>query len=207
MGLALGLALVAAAAAQVNPPVAPNIPPPGATPPSPYGGNSELFVGGGMDFAKSTMANSQPVATTNVASLQFAYRYHVTDYNAVELRVAFARPLQVYGTTLRVQSLANEISFAYVWTYPSEGMIRPFILGGAGAIRYAPSGSNNTTGSGNQTRATIVYGGGLDFRLSNSWSIRAEYRGLIYRVPDFGLISIAKWNHMPEPDIGVVFHF
>ncbi|HUX66193.1 MAG TPA: outer membrane beta-barrel protein [Terriglobales bacterium] len=206
-GLALGLAMAAAAAAQVNPPVAPNIPPPGATPPSPFGGNSEIFVGGGFTFPKATTANANPVATTNVASLDFGYLYHVTDNSAFELHVGFWRPVQVYQTTTSVQARDNEITFNYVWTYPTDGFIRPFFLGGVGVIRYSPSGANNPPQAASQQRAVVVYGGGLDFRLSHSWSIRAEYRGLLYRVPDFTLISISKWNHTPAPDIGLVYHF
>ncbi|MGH9395153.1 MAG: hypothetical protein ACRD1E_13350, partial [Terriglobales bacterium] len=113
--LALGLTC-AAAWGQVNPPIAPNVPSPLAQVPSPYGGNFELFLAGSMQFARATVANGQPVSTTNVAGAQLGLRYHVTDYNAVELRYSFAQPLQTYGSNLRAKSRANEISFDYAWT-------------------------------------------------------------------------------------------
>jgi len=201
----LGLATVAWA--QVNPPVAPNVPPPLSQQPSLYGGNWELFLGGSYSTARATLANGNTVSTTNVPGAQLSLRYHVTDTNAVELRWNLSEPLQTYGPTLRVKSRANEFEFAYVWTYPSEGSIRPFLLGGASLIHYAPVGSASTPGAASQVRPAIVYGGGLDFKISSKWSARAEYRGLFYRVPDFGLIGISKWNHLPQPDFGIVYHF
>ncbi len=200
------LGLAAAAAAQANPPVAPNLPPPGTTQNSPYGGNFELFLGGSYQAAKATSANSVGISTTNVPGAQLALRYHVTDFNAIEFRYALAQPTQTYGN-LSIKSRASEFTFDYAWTYPSEGPIRPFLLGGLGVLHYLPIGSSNPPGTAGQSRFTLVYGGGLDLALSKQWSIRVAYRGLIYRVPDFSLIGIHKWNHMPEPALGIVFHF
>lgn len=200
----LGLALVAGA--QVNPPVAPNLPPPGVTQTSPYGGNFELFLGGFYEAAKATSANSVGISTSNVPGAELDLRYHVSDFNAVDFRYSLAQPTQSYGN-LTVKSLASEYTTDYAWTYPSEGPIRPYLLGGLGVIHYLPRGSNNPPGTAGQTKFTLVYGGGLDFALNKQWSIRAEYRGMVYRIPDFALISISKWNHMPEPALGIVFHF
>lgn len=197
---------IAAAAQGVNPPVAPNIPAP-ATQSSLYGGNSELFVGGSYQFAKATVANSVAVSTSNVAGVQLGYRYHASDDNAVEVRLAMASPTQLYGLSTIVKSRDIEFSLDYVFTVPTDGKIRPFFLGGGGFIHYSPTGSGNTPGATTQKRLALNYGGGLDFNLSPHWGLRLEYRGLIYRLPDFGLIGISKWNHMPEPDIGVVWHF
>ncbi|MGH9480993.1 MAG: outer membrane protein [Terriglobales bacterium] len=182
------------------------MPPPGQEI-SPYGGNSELFVGGVYQFAKATIANGVAIGTTNVPGFQVGYRLHLTDFNAIEVRYSYGQPTQAYGPTITVKSRNSEISFAYVWTYPATGPIRPFFLGGAGFVHYVPIASGSTPGSATQTRPTFVYGGGLDFKISNRWSIRAEYRGLIYRMPDFNQIAVGKFNHNAEPDIGVVMHF
>lgn len=197
---------LAAAAQGVNPPVAPNIPAP-TTQGSLYGGNSELFAGGSYQFAKATTANSQTVSTTNVGGVQLGYRYHATDSSAVEVRLALATPTQLYGPSTIVKSRDIEFSLDYVFTIPTDGKVRPFFLGGGGLIHYAPTGSGNTPGASTQKRLALNYGAGLDFNLSPHLGIRFEYRGLIYRVPDFNLITISKWNHMPEPDIGLVWHF
>jgi hypothetical protein len=40
-------------------------------------------------------------------------------------------------------------------------------------------------------------------------AIRAEYRGLVYKVPDFGLIPLRvdKFTHAAVPSAGLVFTF
>ncbi|HWG36132.1 MAG TPA: outer membrane beta-barrel protein [Terriglobales bacterium] len=201
------LCLACAAWGQVNPPVAPNVPSPMTQVPSPYGGNFELWVGGFMQFAKATAANGQPISTTNVAGAQFGLRFHATDNNSVEFRYSFAQPVQTYGSNLSVKSRANELGFDYAWTYPAEGMVRPYFLGGVSVIHYSPVASASTPGASSQSRPAITYGAGLDFKIKSQWSIRAEYRGVVYRIPDFGLIGISKWNHMPEPVLALVYHF
>ncbi|HXR97677.1 MAG TPA: outer membrane beta-barrel protein [Terriglobales bacterium] len=207
--VALSLALIAGAAAQggVNPPVATNVPPPANSNSSAWGGASELYFAGSFQAAKATVANGVNVSTTNVAGAQIAYRYHVTDYNAVEVRVAFAQPTQTYGPTVIVHTRAYEMSMDYAWTVPSDGFFRPFLLGGWGILHYTPLANGSTPGSITQNKATLIYGGGVDAKLKGSLSLRLEYRGLVYRVPDFGQIGISKWNHMPEPDAGIVWHF
>jgi opacity protein-like surface antigen len=207
--VALSLAMIASVAAQggVNPPVATNVPLPASSNVSAWGGASELYFGGSFQAAKATTANGVNVSTTNVAGAQIAYRYHVTDYNAVEARIAFAQPTQTYGPTVIVHTRAYEISMDYAWTVPSDGFFRPFLLGGFGVIHYSPLAKGSTPGSISQTKAALIYGGGVDAKLHGNLSLRIEYRGLFYRVPDFGQIGISKWNHMPEPDAGIVWHF
>jgi opacity protein-like surface antigen len=201
------LALAGGAAAQANPPVAPNLPPPNQPEPSPYGGNWEIFAGAGMQFAKATTANGQPLSTTNIVSGQVGLRYHISDFNALELRYTFAQPTQTYGSNLYVKSRASEFSAAYVWTYPASGPIRPFVLGGVGFTDYTPVASQSTPGAVSERKWELVYGGGLDVVLAKQWTVRVEYRGHFYRIPDFGLIPITQFNHMAEPDIELVYHF
>jgi len=197
----------ALATAQVNPPVASNVPPATAASTSYYGGKSEIFGGASMQFAKATLANGVSVTTTNVVGGQAGYRYHINDWNAVEIHFAVANPTQLYGPSTTVKSRAEEISGEYVVTIPTDAPIRPYFLGGYGKIHYTPTGNNNTPGAASQSRSALIYGGGLDLRFTQHLSVRLEYRGLIYRVPDFQLIGIAKWNHMPEPVAGLVWHF
>lgn len=201
------LALAAGAAAQANPPVAPNLPPPNQPEPSPYGGNWEIYVGAGMQFAKATTANSQPLSTTNVVSGQFGLRYHISDFNAIDLRFTFAQPTQTYGSNLFAKARAKEFTAAYVWTYPASGPIRPFLLGGLGFTDYTPLASQSTPGTIPERKWQLEYGGGFDVVVSKQWTVRLEYRGHFYRIPDFGLIGIKQLNHMAEPDLALVYHF
>ena len=53
------------------------------------------------------------------------------------------------------------------------------------------------------------YGGGADFPVVNHVSLRAEYRGLVYNAPDFGLSSLNTntVTHAAQPSAGIVFRF
>lgn len=190
-----------------NPPVASSIPPPLAQPPSLYGGPWEVFVGGSMQFAKATTANQTAINSANVAGGQAALRLHFADSSAIEMRYAIAWPTQTYGLTGTVHARAWEISFDYVYTLPTESRFKPFLEGGGGVITYTPIGANNPSYAVSQRKLAANYGGGLEIALRGHLGLRAEYRGLIYRIPDFGGIRITNWNHMPEPDIGLVWHF
>lgn len=60
-----------------------------------------------------------------------------------------------------------------------------------------------------QTRGTFVYGGGVDVPVSKHFLVRAQYRGFVYKVPDFELSSlkIDKFTHSAVPSAGLVFRF
>lgn len=210
--LALTLGLSAGVWAQgggqgVNPPVATSIPQQPTQFTSIFGGNSELFIGGGAQFARATQANSVPLSTTNVPSGQVDFRFHVNDWTAIGVRYAIGFPVQSYGNAFHVRARSQEFSFEYVVTVPTQGGIRPFLEVGPGLINFTPQGSNNTPGAQSEKKATLNFGGGLNFPLTRHFALRLEYRGLMYRVPDFHLITIGKWNLLSEPDIGLVWHF
>ncbi|TAN20521.1 MAG: hypothetical protein EPN33_15230 [Acidobacteria bacterium] len=203
--VAFGLA--GSAGAQVNPPVATNVPQPGQQSPSVWGGRFAILAAGSMQFAKATTANSNALSTTNVGGFQLGVEVFGNDSNAFEFRYSFARPTQTYGSNLSVKFNDQTYSMDYVRAIPTQGSIRPFFLGGVSVIHYVPTGGNNTPGAGPQVRAGIDLGAGLDWKLTSQLSLLLEYRDIIYRVPDFGLIGIKKWNNMPIPDVGLAWHF
>ncbi|MGH9466804.1 MAG: outer membrane beta-barrel protein [Terriglobales bacterium] len=202
-----GLGLGVGARAQVNPPIAKNVPTPEQQAPSVWGGRFVVIASGSMQFASATTANSEPLSTTNVAGFQLGLLTHINQYNAFEFRVSGAEPRQTYGSNLFATSFNTTYSFDYVFTDPTGDWWRPFLLVGASYLKYHPVGSNNTAGAGNQNRPGIDYGGGLDFLIRKNISLRVEYREILYKVPDFDLININKWNRMPIPDIGLAWHF
>jgi hypothetical protein len=64
-------------------------------------------------------------------------------------------------------------------------------------------------GADSQARGAFIYGGGGDFLLSKHFSLRAEYRGFVYKSPDFGLSSLNSdaVTHTAQPSAGIVFRF
>jgi opacity protein-like surface antigen len=74
---------------------------------------------------------------------------------------------------------------------------------------FHPTGSSNAFGAGTQAKGAFLYGVGTDYALSRHFSLRAEYRGFVYKDPDFGVRSLNtnSWTHTAQPSAGVVYHF
>lgn len=174
---------------------------------------NEVFADLNGIFTKDTTANNLLQQATNSAGFSAGYRYHFNDWNAVEARYGYTRNGQRYfasgnASPSSVQSDAHEVSFAYVLTVPHFGRLVPYVLGGGGLLYFNPT-TNAVSGAQGQTKGTFVYGGGVDLNLLSNFALRAEYRGLIYKVPDYQLSSLAtnSWSHIAEPTIGLVFRF
>ncbi|MFZ0303097.1 MAG: hypothetical protein WAL75_10440 [Terracidiphilus sp.] len=98
------------------------------------------------------------------------------------------------------------------------GALRPFAAGGLGFLFDDPSygvtvgqtaAVNNTYGSNNVNRPAWLYGGGVDFAVSQHWGFRAQYRGSIYRVPNlstmYPALGVDTQTRMPMG--GIFFAF
>ena len=61
----------------------------------------------------------------------------------------------------------------------------------------------------NITKAAFVYGGGADIDLTRRFALRFQYRGLVYKRPDFGLASLKSdaTTHTAQPSAGFVIRF
>ncbi len=55
----------------------------------------------------------------------------------------------------------------------------------------------------------VIYGAGIAYEVSPSFDIRTEYRGLVLKVPSFGVSQLVtnKWYNIYAPSIGVAYHF
>ena len=69
--------------------------------------------------------------------------------------------------------------------------------------------TNATFGSSTQTMGTFLYGFGLNYRLKRGLGVRFEYRGLVYKAPDYRVsdISTGSWTHSAEPSLGLMLRF
>jgi len=45
--------------------------------------------------------------------------------------------------------------------------------------------------------------------VAKHWAVKAEYRGLIYKAPSFGVSALDadKFTHVAQPSAGIVFRF
>ncbi len=68
---------------------------------------------------------------------------------------------------------------------------------------------HDSAGIDRQIRGAFVYGGGGDYPVVRHVAIRAQYRGFVYKVPDFGMnqLKLDKYTHAAVPSAGLVVTF
>jgi opacity protein-like surface antigen len=147
-----------------------------------------------------------------------SYRFMLTPSNALEAnygityqnRIHF-RSNSVYDTNVLTRT--QEISGAFVHSF-NYRKFNPFIEAGPAGVVFLPIRNSGTNGEfaldvKQQTEFGGLYGGGFAYEISPSFDIRAEYRGLVVKVPTFAVTSLTtnKWYNIYDPVVGVAYHF
>ena len=180
----------------------------------------DVAVSGAGVFSKTTESASGGITdspTTSVAFIGTA-RYHFAKHHAVEIDLGHTRNSQIFSVppdSYRVKTGITELSVAYVFT-PWEGQrFQPFLLAGGGALRFGVGNTYIDTiqqnlGANSRTAVALLYGAGTDYHLWKFLALRLQYRGLIYRNPDYGVATrffTGTRGHMAEPAVGLVVKF
>lgn len=181
---------------------------------------SEVSIQGTANVTKNSDNLDIPHRATKSGGFLAGYRYHLSPWFAIQGDYGYTRNTQKYfdpffGET-DVQSNIHMLTGEAVITAPSSSRVRPYGLAGVGGLFFRPTNNLNNnligigTGSGNnQTKPAFVYGGGVDFDLTHFVALRAEYRGLIYKIPDFQIPGLASdaFTHTAQPSVGLVWRF
>jgi outer membrane immunogenic protein len=181
---------------------------------------SEFSVQGTANLPKNSTNIDIPHDATKSGGFLIGYRYHLNPWFAVQGDYGYTRDTQKYfdpffGET-DIQANVHQLTGEAVITAPSSSRVRPYGLAGIGAVFFRPTNSllnsfvgvGNNTGN-NQTKPAFVYGGGVDFDITRYMAFRAEYRGLVFKIPDFQLPGLASDNftHLAQPSVGLVWRF
>lgn len=163
-------------------------------------------------FTRDSDHNGISQDTTNSAGLLVGYRYYFNRYIGADGSYGYTRNTQHNFTpagAFNVQSDIHDLTGAIVVRYPHK--ISPFGLAGAGALIFNPTDNPGgfVLGADRQTKAAFVYGGGANINLTESFGVRVEYRGFVYKRPDYGLFALDsdKITHTAQPSVGFVFRF
>jgi opacity protein-like surface antigen len=144
-----------------------------------------------------------------------SYRFMLTPSTALEANYGITYQNKIHYVISNtnhyvVLTRTQEISGAYVRTFNFR-KFNPFIELGPGALIFLPIRNSGTTtlDAKQQTQIGGMYGGGIAYEISPSFDIRAEFRGLVSKVPTFGDTQFAtnKWYNIYNPTIGVAYHF
>jgi opacity protein-like surface antigen len=174
-------------------------------------GNSEVSANFTGNFQKQANGFGVIDSSTDAGGFLLSYRYHFNRWSAVEGNYGNTLFSQVYNSGTVTQARVQEATFAYVFTFgvDREARFRPFLEAGTGALFFSPTVAGSTAPSISQNRPALLYGGGVQYKLTHGFSVQAGYRGLIYTAADFSVptqVTNAKTN-MAEPYVGVSFRF
>ncbi len=169
----------------------------------------EVTVQGSGFFGKTTTGFGVQNESTNSGGVMAGYRFNINKWLSAEGDYDFSSNSQKYGTSagnFATQTYVHGVTGAAVIKLPAFRNLKPFALAGGGALVFDP---RNTSSIERQTRRTFVYGGGADVPVMKHVAVRAQYRGFVYKTPDFGLSQLKtdKFTHAAVPSAGVVFTF
>ncbi len=178
-------------------------------------GRSEVSLQGTGFFTKDSQGNGINQHSTNTGGFLISYRYHLYRWLSADASYGYARNTQQNLTSVGafdVQAKVRQATGALVVNAPvSFFKLKPYVLAGAGALVFNPTGNfgQSVAGASDQAKAAFVYGGGVDYKLISHVSLRLEYRGFVYSRPDFGLAALhsGSTTHTAQPSAGVVLHF
>ena len=176
---------------------------------------SEISVQGTGFFTQDTSNQGVSRTTTDTGGFQVGYRYNINRWLAAEGNYGFDRNTQRYFGSFgesRVQANVHAVTGDLVVKLPLRIIrISTYALAGGGGLIFDPTGNNRGSfpGVGTQGRGAFLYGAGADYALTRHLSLRAEYRGFVYKNPDFGLraLNTDSWTHTAQPSAGIVFRF
>ena len=102
-----------------------------------------------------------------------------------------------------------ELTIAYAFDGPRNKRFRTFGQIGGGGLFFEPI---NAPFAKQQTRPAMVFGVGMEYIVSSHFSVRAEYRGLFYKGPDFAIDNGTfpqqrLFTVTNTPAISLVYHF
>jgi hypothetical protein len=150
-----------------------------------------------------------------------SYRFMLTPSSAVEgnYGITYQNKINyVVGVTYHYQVLTRtqEMSAEFVRSFTFR-KYNPFIEAGPGAVVFLPIRNSGTTDLDvkQQTQMAAFYGAGIAREISPSFDIRAEFRGIVTKVPTFGMsgsgsepnFTTNKWYNIYMPVVGVAYHF
>ena len=177
---------------------------------------SEISLQGTGLFTKDTTGQGTMQRATETGGFLVGYRYHFNRWLAGEGVYGYGRSTQQFFAPAglsRIQANVHQATGGFVVSLPAPARFRvhPYVLAEGGALVFDPTNNpfGSVAGAQKQTVGVFAYGGGADLPIFNHVSLRAEYRGLVYSAPDFGIkeLNTNTITHAAQPSAGIVFRF
>jgi hypothetical protein len=198
-------------------------------------GHFDASVSGAPIFTTGSSAGAVSQSATIGANIVASFRVRFKSRHSFVFNYGHGKNSQIYNTLgedFHMLDSISEYSGAYMFTPFRKEKWQPFVLAGGAVLRFGPRSTwlflppvnqqpdnvqvflNPTT----QTQLAFLYGFGVDYQLPrySRLALRLQYRGFLYRQPDFGISSSSgtaanfftgTYGHMAEPSVGLVFRF
>ncbi len=177
----------------------------------------DFSVGASGVLSSTSQGNGIKLAPTQSLGALITVRWKVGERGALAFNYGRAKNSQIYTVApfvYRIPADVTEISGAYVFMPWQHKKLHPFLLAGAGALIFGPTdtlinGTSTPAGAVRQTSLAFIYGGGADYDIFSRFSLRLQYRGLIYKAPDFDVpaVTTSARAHVAAPSVGIVVKF
>lgn len=169
----------------------------------------EFTVQGSGIFPKQTSKGALTSKPTSSGGVMAGVRVNLNNRLAVEGDYDYLRNSERFFTSsglTRIPMNLHAVTVTGIVRLPTFRNIRPFALAGGGLMVFDP---RERFGTSSQERGTFVYGGGFDVPVVRRVALRAQYRGFLYKAPDFdtSALKIDKFSHAAVPSAGLVFTF
>ena len=154
------------------------------------------------------------VNSTTAYGALVSYRFMLTPTSALEANygITYQNSIGYYVNPnhYKVLTRTQEMSGAYVRSFVFKNW-NPFVEAGPAGLIFLPIINSGTTTHDAKQQTTVggLYGAGFAYEISPSFDIRAEYRGLVVKVPTFSdsQFTTNRWYNIYNPVIGVAYHF
>jgi opacity protein-like surface antigen len=180
-------------------------------------GRFDLSLSGAAVISKQSTGHGIVLDPTTSGAPLVTFRYRFNPKHSIIANYSGTHDSQIYtlgAHVYRVQSTVSEFSAAYVFNPIQIGKFEPFLMAGAGSLSFNPGDTFIDTfqvpiASVKQKELMYLYGGGVDYRVLPHVAVRLQYRGLVYKEPNFKnpTLFTGVLGHMAEPTIGIVFRF
>jgi len=177
---------------------------------------SEIGLQGSGLFTQDATGQDVTRHATDTGGFSVSYRYHINRWLSADATYGYGRNTQEFSKSsvlYREQANLHQVTGGFVASLPARARwkLSPYVLAEGGTLTFDPTGNSygNVTGAVRQARGVFVYGGGVNYPIAKHLSLRAEYRGLVYRAPDFKLSGLETntITHTAQPSAGIVFRF
>lgn len=173
--------------------------------------HDEVSLSAFGQFSSSASGNGIKNTTGNSLGLRGAFRHSYHWWLGYEVSYGYTRFTEYYtGQPFSVQHNLHDINGSYLVKAP-VGILGfdPYALAGVSLLDFSPT-LNGGQRAPWQVRGAFSYGLGVEHALLvPNFGVRVEYRGLLYKAPDFGeaRYRTGSFRNTAEPSIGLYLRF